>query len=124
MITYENRCIACNEIIPEGRMVCPMCEERWVKVGRILQGNVTAEEAKRAHHTMDRNIVKEDKTVTVNFDIDSEALTETATKRITGMKLVIEYENPRAYGYPEVCHWSKEYEFDVDKMRKNKGENL
>jgi hypothetical protein len=101
-----------------------MCEERWVKVGRILQGNVTAEEAKRAHHTMDRNIVKEDKTVTVNFDIDSEALTETATKRITGMKLVIEYENPQAYGYPEVCHWSKEYEFDVDKMRKNKGENL
>ena len=22
----ENRCIMCNEVIPEGRMVCPMCE--------------------------------------------------------------------------------------------------
>lgn len=22
----ENRCVCCGEIIPEGRMVCPMCE--------------------------------------------------------------------------------------------------
>lgn len=22
----ENRCICCGEIIPEGRMVCPICE--------------------------------------------------------------------------------------------------
>lgn len=22
----ENRCIICNEVIPEGRMVCPTCE--------------------------------------------------------------------------------------------------
>lgn len=117
MITYENRCISCNEIIPEGRMICPICEGRWTKIGMILQGNVTAEEAKEAHHTIEQKVVKEDKTVEVNFEIDSEALTETATKRIIGMKLVIEYENPKAYGYPEVCRWSKEYEFDVDKMR-------
>ena len=24
----ENRCVCCGEIIPEGRMVCPMCERR------------------------------------------------------------------------------------------------
>lgn len=23
----ENRCVCCGEIIPEGRMVCPRCEE-------------------------------------------------------------------------------------------------
>ena len=23
----ENRCLICNEIIPEGRMVCPLCEQ-------------------------------------------------------------------------------------------------
>lgn len=23
----ENRCVCCGEIIPEGRMVCPNCEE-------------------------------------------------------------------------------------------------
>lgn len=24
----ENRCVCCGEIIPEGRMVCPNCENR------------------------------------------------------------------------------------------------
>lgn len=24
----EDRCVMCGEIIPEGRMVCPVCEER------------------------------------------------------------------------------------------------
>lgn len=24
----ENRCIFCGEIIPEGRMICPICEEK------------------------------------------------------------------------------------------------
>ena len=24
----ENRCVCCNEIIPEGRMVCPLCQEK------------------------------------------------------------------------------------------------
>ena len=31
--TSEDRCVCCGEIIPEGRMVCPMCEnqpiEKW-----------------------------------------------------------------------------------------------
>jgi len=24
----EDRCVMCGEIIPEGRMVCPVCEKR------------------------------------------------------------------------------------------------
>ena len=24
---YENRCLYCNAIIPEGRQLCPKCEE-------------------------------------------------------------------------------------------------
>lgn len=24
----EDRCVMCGDIIPEGRMVCPVCEER------------------------------------------------------------------------------------------------
>lgn len=23
---YENKCVICSEVIPEGRMVCPICE--------------------------------------------------------------------------------------------------
>ena len=26
----ENRCLMCNEIIPEGRMVCPLCEQNVI----------------------------------------------------------------------------------------------
>lgn len=29
----ENRCVMCNEIIPEGRQVCPMCEGKFVVKG-------------------------------------------------------------------------------------------
>ena len=31
----DNRCVCCGEIIPEGRMVCPICEkavEEWKKL--------------------------------------------------------------------------------------------
>lgn len=24
----ENTCLYCNEVIPEGRMICPLCESR------------------------------------------------------------------------------------------------
>jgi len=24
----ENRCVCCGEIIPEGRLVCPICEKK------------------------------------------------------------------------------------------------
>ena len=26
-MSLENRCVCCGEIIPEGRMVCPKCEQ-------------------------------------------------------------------------------------------------
>lgn len=38
----ENRCVYCGEIIPEGRQVCPMCEQlqtettRAERVDRVL----------------------------------------------------------------------------------------
>lgn len=32
----ENRCLICDEIIPEGRQVCPICEES-ILPGRRVQ---------------------------------------------------------------------------------------
>lgn len=29
MIEYNNCCVACGEIIPEGRQVCPRCEKKY-----------------------------------------------------------------------------------------------
>lgn len=28
----DNRCIKCGDIIPEGRQVCPKCDERYNKI--------------------------------------------------------------------------------------------
>lgn len=58
------------------------------------------------------------KNIKVEFQIDSDVFIETPTKRISNMILVIEYDNPKAYGYPDVYHWSEEYEFDVDEIRR------
>lgn len=58
------------------------------------------------------------KEIKVEFNINSDAFSETPTKQISSVMLVIEYDNPKAYGYPEVCHWSEEYEFDVDEIRR------
>ena len=33
----NNRCLYCNEIIPEGKHVCSMCERARMKMGMILQ---------------------------------------------------------------------------------------
>ena len=55
----------------------------------------------------------------VEFTIDYNAFTETSTKKISNVTLVIEYENPQAHGYPEVWHWTEEYDFDVDEIRRN-----
>jgi RNA polymerase subunit RPABC4/transcription elongation factor Spt4 len=27
----EDRCVCCGEIIPEGRMVCPQCESKYLQ---------------------------------------------------------------------------------------------
>lgn len=31
MIEYNNCCVACGEIIHEGRQVCPQCEKKYDK---------------------------------------------------------------------------------------------
>lgn len=47
----EERCICCNETIPEGRQVCLHCEHRMLKVGAILQSqHATEEEVKKAYN--------------------------------------------------------------------------
>lgn len=38
------RCMYCRKIIPEGRMICPMCEYKLTKLGAILQGKEMTEE--------------------------------------------------------------------------------
>ena len=60
--------------------------------------------------------------IKVEFKIDSKVFTETSTKKISDVTLVIEYENPQSHGYPEVWHWSEEYCFDVDEIRRKIGE--
>ena len=49
------RCVHCDRIIPEGRMVCPICERETMKIGAILQSNTaTLEEVKRAYDFYDK----------------------------------------------------------------------
>lgn len=48
-----DRCLWCDEIIPEGIMVCPTCEQKEVKVGTILQTiNATKEEIEDAYNRL------------------------------------------------------------------------
>lgn len=35
---------------------------------------------------------------------------ENETKKIIEAKIIVKYENPEAYGYPEVAYWDEEYE--------------
>lgn len=52
-----NTCVSCDRIIPEGRMICPICEQKEVKYGRILQSlNATEEEVKSAYEWLYANI--------------------------------------------------------------------
>lgn len=37
MIEYNNCCIACGEIIPEGRQICPQCERKYDKPSKEYQ---------------------------------------------------------------------------------------
>lgn len=42
----ENRCVCCGEIIPEGRMVCPLCQEKpneRLKVGDTIKCSTSKE---------------------------------------------------------------------------------
>lgn len=52
----EDRCVVCNKIIPEGRMVCPSCERAEIKLGIILQSiQVTEKEVQTAYDFMEEN---------------------------------------------------------------------
>ena len=56
-MNIEDRCIYCNSIIPEGRMICPSCEAKIIKAGSILQSNhATKEEIKEAFDELIGNI--------------------------------------------------------------------
>ena len=55
------RCMYCRKIIPEGRMICPMCEYKLTKLGAILQNkNMTEEEIQEAYDSLYDDIEKED----------------------------------------------------------------
>lgn len=46
----EDRCIVCNKVIPEGRMVCPLCEDTCTRIGMILQSrDATKDEVKKTY---------------------------------------------------------------------------
>ena len=67
------------------------------------------------------NKITPEDTIWIEFSIDADALIETPTKRISDIKVVIEYENPQAYSYPDVAHWEDEYGFDkfgIDELRR------
>ena len=53
----EERCICCNETIPEGRQICWSCEHRMIKMGAILQSrNATEEEVAKAYNFLETTI--------------------------------------------------------------------
>ena len=54
----------------------------------------------------------------VNFTINNDAFKESETQKISNVYLVLEYDNPQAYGFPEVAHWKKTYSFDMNNLRK------
>lgn len=40
----ENRCVCCGEIIPEGRMVCHMCEGKTnerLEINKVMENEKT-----------------------------------------------------------------------------------
>lgn len=50
----ENRCVICNDIIPEGLMICPNCEHTQIKIGMILQSSgATEKEVKEAYESLE-----------------------------------------------------------------------
>ena len=66
-------------------------------------------------------------TINVTFNIPASALIETPTRSVADIKIIISYENPQAYGYPEVCCWSEEYGFMqevIDNMRRALNEDF
>ena len=54
----------------------------------------------------------------VEFDISPEAFREAPNKQISRITLCIQYDDPTAYGYPDVTRWVDEYDFDIEQVRK------
>ena len=51
------KCIYCCEIIPKGKLICPICEWKLTKVGTILQSkNVTKEEIDAAYRFLEKKV--------------------------------------------------------------------
>lgn len=43
-------CVCCGNPVPEGRMICPICEQKEIKYGSILQSqDATAEEVEKVY---------------------------------------------------------------------------
>ena len=52
----NNKCLYCDEIIPEGQKMCLPCERARIKAGMILQSlKATEEEVKAAYDAMEEN---------------------------------------------------------------------
>lgn len=34
---------------------------------------------------------------------------ENKNKKVTNFKIIVEYENPNAQGYPDLCFWEEKY---------------
>lgn len=34
---------------------------------------------------------------------------ENENKKVTNFKIIVEYENPYAFGYPEICNWHETF---------------
>jgi hypothetical protein len=61
---------------------------------------------------------KKSEDLEVTFRTDKKVFEETPTRKIKSVILTIEYENPLAYGYPEVCHWCDSYSFDPKNFKR------
>lgn len=59
-IMNEDRCVCCGEIIPEGRMVCPQCDQQEIRIGNLLQSiNATSEQIKKAYEFLEKRFNNE-----------------------------------------------------------------
>lgn len=34
---------------------------------------------------------------------------ENSNKKVKKIKIIVEFENPNAHGYPEICNWEAQY---------------
>ena len=47
----EDRCIICNKVISDGKMMCSLCEDACTRIGMILQSrDATKDEIKKTYN--------------------------------------------------------------------------